>query len=160
MTEIAELLQANRQYMSRHVELDNAKPERRLAIVTCMDARIDALSVLGLKLGDAHVLRNAGARVTEDVLRSLALSIHAFDVDTVVVMQHTRCGLAGATNDELQSLTGSNLDFLAIRDHRSALREDIERISSTAYLGELETLAGFVYDVSTGGLDEVVNWER
>ena len=76
-----------------------------------MDARIDVFAVLGLHLGEAHVIRNAGGRVTDDVLRSLALSCHVLGVDTVVVMQHTKCGLAGVTDAELRELTGAELGF-------------------------------------------------
>ena len=160
MTEIADLVEANRAYMSGHVGVENAKPARRLAIVTCMDVRIDVLPALGLKLGDAHVLRNAGGRVTVDVLRSLAVSSHVLGVDTVVVMQHTRCGMAGVANDELQTRTGSDLDFLTIDDHHTSVRDDIGKLSTTDYLGEIKRLVGFVYDVTTGGIDEVVRWER
>ena len=160
MTEIDHIVEANQQYAVRHAGVEDPKPARRLAVLTCMDVRIDVLPVLGLKPGDAHVIRNAGARVTEDVLRSLALSSHVLGVDTVVVMQHTRCGLTGVTNDELQTLTGSNLDFLAIDDHRTSVRDDIKKLATTDYLGEIETLVGFVYDVTTGSIEEVVRWQR
>ena len=83
------------------------RPGRHLAVVTCMDARIDVFAVLGLHLGEAHVIRNAGGRVTDDVLRSLALSSGVLGVDTAVVMQHTKCGLAGVTDAELRALTGA-----------------------------------------------------
>ena len=91
-----------------------------------MDARIDVFAILGLHLGEAHVIRNAGGRVTDDVLRSLALSTHVLGVDTVIVMQHTSCGLAGVTDDELKALTGADLGFFPIDDHAAALREDID----------------------------------
>src|SRR3712207_2378425 len=93
--EIARLIEANQAYATARERVADPKPSRRLAVVTCMDARIDVFAALGLHLGEAHVIRNAGGRVTEDVLRSLALSTHVLGVDTVVVMQHTRCGLAG-----------------------------------------------------------------
>ena len=95
MSEIRRLLDANRDYVDDHLGIADAEPRRHLAIVTCMDARIDVFAALGLDLGDAHVIRNAGGRVTEDVLRSLALSSHTMGVTSVVVVQHTRCGLAG-----------------------------------------------------------------
>ena len=125
-----------------------------------MDARIDVFAALGLHLGEAHVIRNAGGRVTEDVLRSLALSIHVLGVDTVVVMQHTKCGVAGVTDEELRAITGADLDFFAIDDHAVALRDDIDLLTSTPYLGPLRLVAGFVYDVETGELDDVVRWQR
>src|SRR5688500_8117141 len=95
-----------------------------------MDARIDVFAILGLHLGEAHVIRNAGGRVTDDVLRSLALSVHVLGVDTVVVMQHTGCGLAGATDEELRRRTGAHLGFYPIDDRTAALREDAELLSS------------------------------
>jgi carbonic anhydrase len=117
-------------------------------------------AALGLHLGEAHVIRNAGGRVTPDVLRSLALSCHVLGVETVVVMQHTRCGLAGVTDAELRELTGSDLGFLPIDDHAAALREDVDRLASTPYLSPLRVVAGFVFDVERGDVDDVVRWER
>src|SRR5215212_7655317 len=105
MTQIARLLDANDAYAAARANVADARPSRRLAIVTCMDARIDVFAVLGLHLGEAHVIRNAGGRITSDVLRSLALSSHVLGVDTVVVMQHTKCGLAGVADDELRERT-------------------------------------------------------
>ena len=125
-----------------------------------MDARIDVFAALGLHLGEAHVIRNAGGRVTDDVLRSLALSSHVLGVDTVVVMQHTKCGLAGVTDQELRRQTGADFGFFPIDDHTAALREDIELLISKPYLAPLELIAGFVYDVESGEIDDVVRWER
>ena len=160
MTEIARLLAANRAYAAAHEPVTGARPSRRLAVLTCMDARIDVFAVLGLQLGEAHLLRNAGGRVTVDVLRSLALSTHVLGVDTVVVMQHTGCGLAGVTDDELRSVTGADLGFFPIDNHAAALREDVELLAATPYLAPLRVIAGFVYDVSSGGLDGVISVER
>lgn len=160
MTRIAELLAANAAYVPDHPAPASARPARRLAIVTCMDARIDVFAALGLQLGDAHVIRNAGGRVTDDVLRSLALSSHVLGVDTVVVMQHTQCGLAGVTDAELQTMTGSELGFLPIDDHAAALREDIAIVAGQPYLSPIRDIGGFVFDVETGHLDDVVRWER
>jgi len=160
MTEITELLAANRAYASARANVRDPRPGRRLAVVTCMDARIDVFAVLGLHLGEAHVIRNAGGRITDDVLRSLALSTAVLGVDTAVVMQHTECGLAGVTDEELRRLTGSDLGFLPIDDHAAALREDIEVLAATPYLHSLRAIAGFVYDVETGQLDDVARWER
>src|SRR4051812_36397629 len=124
MIQIDRLLDANHAYAAARANVADARPGRHLAVVTCMDARIDVFAVLGLHLGEAHVIRNAGGRVTDDVLRSLALSAHVLGVDTVVVMQHTKCGLAGVTDDELRKLTGADLGFFPIDDHAAALRED------------------------------------
>ena len=141
-------------------QISDPRPGRHLAIVTCMDARIDVFAVLGLQLGDAHVLRNAGGRVTDDVLRSLALSTHVLGVNRVIVMQHTRCGLAGVTDEELRERTGADLGFFPIDDHAAALREDIELLASTPYLHPLTVIEGSVYDIETGEVDDVVRWER
>src|ERR1700712_4108952 len=111
MTPIAGLLAANESYAAARANVADPRPGRRLAVVTCMDARIDVFAVLGLPRGEAHVIRNAGGRVTDDVLRSLALSSHVLGVENVVVMQHTKCGLAGVTDEELQARTGAQLGF-------------------------------------------------
>jgi carbonic anhydrase len=160
MTEIAGLLAANRGYAAARANVHDARPSRHLAVVTCMDARIDVFAVLGLHLGEAHVIRNAGGRVTDDVLRSLALSSHVLGVDTVVVMQHTECGLAGVTDDELRSRTGADLGFFPIDDHAAALKEDVELLAGTPFLAPLRVVAGLVYDVGTGEIEDVVRWER
>ena len=160
MTQIAELLSANRGYAAARANVADPRPSRRLAVVTCMDARIDVFAVLGLHLGEAHVIRNAGGRVTDDVLRSLALSSGVLGVDTVVVMQHTGCGLAGVSDAELRALTGADLGFFPIDDHSEALREDVELLARAPYLSRLALIAGLVYDVQSGELDDVIRWER
>ncbi len=155
-----DVLAANADYAAARASVADAHPGRRLAIVTCMDARIDVFAVLGLHLGEAVVIRNAGGRVTDDVLRSLALSTHVLGVDTVVVMHHTKCGLAGVTDEELQKLTGADLGFFPIDDHAAVLREDITLLTTRAYLEPLKNIAGFVYDVERGEIDDVVRWNR
>src|SRR4051795_12813774 len=154
MTEIVRMLEANAAYVPRQQPVPGAEPSRRVAVLTCMDARIDVFAALGLALGEAHVLRNAGARVTEDVLRSLALSSHALGVDTVVVMQHTRCGLHGVDGVELRATTGADIDFLAIEDHDTSLRADIDVLRAKPYLDPIRRIVGLVYDVETGAASE------
>src|SRR5580765_8812674 len=160
MTQIARLLAGNEAYAAARANVADAKPNLRLAVITCMDARIDVFAALGLHLGEAHVIRNAGGRVTDDVLRSLALSSHVLGVDTVVVMQHTKCGLAGVTDEELRARTGADLGFYPIDDHAAALKEDVDLLSVTPYLTPLRRIAGLVFDVETGLIDDVVRWER
>jgi carbonic anhydrase len=157
--EVDRLLAANEGYAAARANVADARPSRHLAVLTCMDARIDVFAVLGLHLGEAHVLRNAGGRVTDDVLRSLALSSHVLGVVTVVVVQHTRCGLAGVTDEELRTRTGADLGFFPIDDHRAALREDVGILAATPFLAPVRRIAGLVYDVETGLLDDVVRWE-
>jgi carbonic anhydrase len=160
MTQIARILEANQAYADARANVSNPQPGRHLAVVTCMDARIDVFATLGLHLGEAHVIRNAGGRVTDDVLRSLALSSHIFGVDTVVVMQHTGCGLVGVTDDELRGLTGADFGFFPIDDHAAVLREDVELLSTRPFLDRVRVIAGFVYDVEQGRVQDVVRWER
>ena len=160
MTQIVRLLAANRDYAAARANVADSRPGRRLAVVTCMDARIDVFAALGLHLGEAHVIRNAGGRVTDDVLRSLTLSCHVLGVDTVVIMQHTQCGLAGVTDEELRTLTGADFGFFPIDDHTTALREDIALLTTKPYLEPLTLIAGFVYDVESGEIDDLVHWER
>jgi carbonic anhydrase len=160
VNQIARLLDANAGYAAARANMGNPRPGRRLAVVTCMDPRIDVFAVLGLHLGEAVVIRNAGGRVTDDVLRSLALATHVLGVDTVVVMQHTKCGLAGVTDEELRRRTGADFGFFPIDDHAAALREDVALLSASAVLTPLSVIAGFVYDVEDGDLADLVRWER
>src|SRR5215210_8698364 len=134
MTQISRLIDANHAYAAARANVADPRPSRHLAVVTCMDARIDVFAALGLHLGEAHVIRNAGGRVTDDVLRSLALSTHILGVHTVVVMQHTQCGLAGVTDEQLRAFTGADLGFFPIDDHAAALREDIQLLAAKPYL--------------------------
>ncbi|MCU1392419.1 MAG: putative carbonic anhydrase [Ilumatobacteraceae bacterium] len=157
---IERLIAANHAYAEARSKITEARPSQSLAVVTCMDARIDVFAALGLHLGEAHVLRNAGGRITDDVLRSLALSTHVLGVDTVVVMQHTKCGLAGVTDEELRAFTGADLGFFPIDDHMAALQEDIDTLTTTPYLKPLRLISGFVFDVETGELAELIRWER
>lgn len=159
MDRVKRLLEANEGYAAARAKITSSQPSRHLAVVTCMDARIDVFAALGLNLGESHVIRNAGGRVTDDVLRSLAISCNLLDVTSVVVMQHTKCGLAGVTDAELQERTGAEFDFLPILDHAHALREDVELLASKPYLAPLKVIAGFVFNVETGVIDDVVRWE-
>ena len=161
MTEVDQLLAGNEGYVfAARARPDNAEPRRRLAVLTCMDTRVDPLAALGLGLGEAHVLRNAGGRVTDDVLRSLALSVHVLGVRTVVVMQHTRCGLAHVTNDDLRRRTGASLDFYPIADHTAALRDDVNKLAASEVLEPIGEVAGMLYDIQTGEVEALVSWRR
>lgn len=160
MTQIDSLIAANERYAAARANVAAASPSRNLAVVTCMDARIDPFAVLGLQLGETHVIRNAGGRVTDDVLRSLALSTQVLGVDTVVVMQHTRCGLAGKTDAELQEATGAGFAFFPIADHATTLHEDVDLLTKQQFLSPVKAIAGFLYDVESGGVEDVLRWER
>jgi carbonic anhydrase len=142
------------------IDGDGRRPRRGTAVLSCMDVRIDVLASLGLRPGDAHVLRNAGGRVTDDVLRSLVLSSQLFEVDTVIVMQHTDCGLSGVTDDELRARTGVDMSFLPIDEDRASLHDDVEGLASSPSLPNVGCVVGVLLDVHTGAVTEVVRRER
>ncbi|HXF97526.1 MAG TPA: carbonic anhydrase [Gaiellaceae bacterium] len=135
------------------------EPARGVAVLTCMDARIEPLRALGLEVGDAAVLRNAGAVVTEDVMRSLAVASALLGVRGLLVVGHTRCGLEGLEREELAARLGAAgraLDPLAFADVTESVRAGVARVRSSPLLaGRLEA-AGFVYEVETGRLRHVV----
>jgi carbonic anhydrase len=135
-------------------------PARHLCVITCMDARIDPLAALGLELGDATVLRNGGGRVTDDVLRSLAVAVHKLEVEKAVVMQHTGCGVSGVTDEDLRTLTGADLSFFPIDDHEAALRADIELLAAKPYLERLMEIEGLLYETATGQVQNLLRWQR
>jgi len=134
-----------------------APPARNLAVVTCMDARIDPLAILGLEAGDAHVMRNAGARVTSDVLRSLVKSVNQLGVRRIVVMHHTDCGAAkielSALRQAVTDATGndpSDVEFHLIGDPDEALAEDLAAVRDHPYLPSGLPVIALRYDVATG----------
>jgi carbonic anhydrase len=141
-------------------EATNPQPKQQLAVLTCMDARIDVFSVLGLEVGDAYVLRNAGGRVTNDVLRSLTLASHVLGVSRVIVMQHTRCGLLGVTDEQLRARTGADLPFLTISDQTESVRGDVAQLAQVDYLSPILQIEGAIYDLDRETVDTVVRWER
>lgn len=132
-------------------------------MVTCMDARIDPLAVLGLPLGGAQVIRNAGGRVSDDALRSLILSTSAFSIERIVVMHHTRCAAGSVTNEQmaerLSTRSGEevSIDFLPIADPHESLRDDVERVRSCRYLPAGITVTGVILDLDSGRVAEVVS---
>ncbi len=135
----------------------SALPQSRLVIVTCMDTRINPLAIFGLDIGEAHVLRNAGARITPDVIRSLIKSINQLEVERIAVMHHTDCGAAKIRLDALRTAvtaaTGNDpedVEFHLIDEPGAALAEDIELVRSCPYLPVGTAVAGLVYDVHTG----------
>lgn len=136
---------------------------RRLAVVTCMDSRISPLAMLGLAPGDAKILRNAGARVTDDVLRTLVLAVHLLDVDRVMVVAHTDCRMASVTDVEVhQAIEQSagidtrSLDFRTISDQRATLGADVQKIRSSPYLPAGMPVVGGIYDVRSGRIEVAV----
>ena len=145
-------------YDRRHLDV---RPSLRLAIVTCMDSRLDVFAALGLKDGQAHILRNAGGVITDDVIRSLAISQRLLGTEEVMLIHHTDCGLELITDDgfraELQQATGMAPSF-AIETFTDAVvdvRQSIARLRHSPFLLHRDRVRGLVYDVDTGVLQEV-----
>lgn len=161
---IDEVLQAHRAY-ARAFKLGglSAPPRRRLAVLACMDARITVEAVLGLQSGDAHVIRNAGGVVTDDVLRSLIISHHLLGTREIMIIEHTDCGMLTFRDDDLRARlereTGAAAEtparFHAFRDLEENLREQIARVRAHPWIPDDVPVRGFVYDVRTGELREV-----
>lgn len=131
------------------------RPRRGVVVLTCKDARIEPLSLLGLELGDAHVIRNAGGIATEDVLRSLAVSHHLLGTREVRVIGHTDCGMTTFTNADLRERIGpaaAGVDFLAFTDVDERVRESVRAIRESPLLPGSFAAGGYVYEVETGRL--------
>lgn len=162
MTTIDELLANNRGYADglepRHIDLH---PARRLAIVTCMDSRLDVFAALGLVHGEAHILRNAGGVITDDVIRSLAISQRKLGTREVMLIHHTDCGMQKLTDDgfraELQAATGVAPAFAieSFIDADADVRQSILRVRRSEFIPHRDIVRGFVYDVDTHRLHEV-----
>ena len=159
-----DLLAANETYAARFTATGlPGKAARGLAVVTCMDSRIEPLQMLGLSTGDAKILRNAGARVTDDVLRTLVLAVHLLGVDRVMVVAHTQCRMATVTDDEVHAairegagIDTRSLEFRTMDDQEATLAADVQRIRSSPYLPAGLPVVGCRYDVATGRVEVVV----
>ena len=138
-----------------------AAPARRLAVVACMDARLDTLRILGLSPGEAHVIRNAGGVITDDVIRSLCLSQRLLGTREVVLVHHTECGLQQLDEDrfmarlEAEAGVRPSWSLEAFADPHDDVVESIRRLRATPFLPRKDHIAGFVYDVADGKLHEV-----
>ena len=162
MDVIDELLENNRAFAdslpAKHLDV---RPSRRLAIVTCMDSRLDVFAALGLNDGEAHVLRNAGGVITDDVIRSLAVSQRRLGTREVMLIHHTDCGMQKITDDgfraELQEDTGVAPAFAieSFGDVDADVSQSILRVRRSPFLPHRDQVRGFVYDVDTHGLREV-----
>lgn len=161
--EFADVLTANAQYSASFVDSGlSGYAARGLAIVTCMDSRILPLEVVGMTVGDVKIIRNAGARVTDDVLRTLVLATYLLGVHRVLVMPHTNCRMAGgeeaAIHEAIRTEHGvdtRSMEFRTVRDQRSALITDVQRLRSFPLLAPGTVVGGAVYDVTTGRLDPI-----
>lgn len=154
------VLTANEEYREGgfHAASRTPRPARSLVILTCMDARLDLFRSLGLRVGDAHILRNAGGRVSADAIRSLIVSAHLLGTREVGVIHHTSCGLEGLTNDDIARKTGvADIDFLAFPDLERSVQTDVEAIRTCNALPPDFAAWGAVYDVDTGEIRVVVD---
>jgi len=159
----ADLISANSEYINDFKYSDlTGRAGKGLAIVTCMDSRINPLSVVGMRSGDAKILRNAGARVTEDVLRTLVLATYLLGVDRILVMPHTDCAMASRSEAEIHELIDTkfnidtrSLEFKTTNDQIGALKTDVTRVRSYPLLRDGVQVGGAVYDVKTGTISPV-----
>jgi carbonic anhydrase len=155
-----DVLAANLRYQAEfHDSGVTGKAAKGLAVLTCIDSRIDPLAILGLRPGDAKIIRNAGARVTEDSLRSLILAANLLDVTRVCLVQHTECAMVGSTDEEVRERIGKLRGVdpgdwapLASLDQSATLRADIQRIAGCPLLPPDLEVGGFVFDVHSGAL--------
>jgi carbonic anhydrase len=156
----ADVLAANSLYTQtfEHTDL-TGRAARGLAIVTCMDSRISPLDIVGMQPGDVKILRNAGARVTDDVLRTLVLATWLLNVNRILVMPHTDCKMASATEAEMHEaimdqsgIDTRGIEIRTVKDQVAALATDIQRIRSFPLLPAELTVAGAIYDVNNGTL--------
>jgi carbonic anhydrase len=162
MTTIDDLLSNNRSFADslaeRHLDV---RPSRQLAIVTCMDSRLDVFAALGLGDGEAHVMRNAGGVITDDVIRSLAVSQRKLGTREVMLIHHTDCGLEKISDDgfrdELREATGVAPAFAieSFKDVDADVRQSVLRVRRSTFVPHRDSVRGFVYDVDTHRLREV-----
>lgn len=157
-----ELLARNRAYAAAYSADLPLPPRFKLAVVACMDARLDTFAMLGLDIGDAHVMRNAGGVITDDMIRSLCISQRMLGTREIILVHHTDCGVLTFTDDELrnQLLDETGLKPMwspeSFRDLDADLRQSMERIRRSSFLVDTSQVRGFVFDVHTGDLREVI----
>jgi carbonic anhydrase len=158
-----DLTDANAEYIKtfQYSELTGVA-QRGVAIVTCMDSRINPLSVVGMRSGDAKILRNAGARVTEDVLRTLVLATYLLGVNRILIMPHTECRMAENTEEEIHTqieqkfgVNTSSLEFRTTNNQLDALAKDVNRVRSYPLLNNGVSVGGAIYDVKTGAVTPI-----
>ena len=163
MSYFENFLKANQAYVELHGDLHlSIKPKTKVAIVTCMDSRLHVAPALGLALGDAHILRNAGGRVTEDMIRSLVISQQKMGTREIVVLHHTDCGAQTFNNEDFQEhlkcelgVDVSGQDFLPFQDIDESVREDMKLLRECPLIPDDVIISGAVYDVDTGSMREI-----
>ena len=163
MSYFENFMKANQAYVDLHGTAHlPIKPKTKVAIVTCMDSRLHVAQALGLALGDAHILRNAGGRVTEDMIRSLVISQQQMGTREIVVLHHTDCGAQTFKNEEFAAFLNQELgvdvsgqDFLPFTDVEESVREDVELLRQSPLIPDDVEISGAVYDVATGRMTVV-----
>jgi carbonic anhydrase len=163
MDNFSDLFAANDEFVKSFKSQDLTGEARKgLAIITCMDSRIDPLRIVGMQPGDAKILRNAGARVTEDVLRTLVLATYLLNVNRVLVMPHTDCRMASGTEDEVHAaikersgVDTRGIEIRTVKDQVAALNADLTRIKSFPLLPKELSVTGAIYDVKIGKLNQI-----
>jgi carbonic anhydrase len=157
-----ELLANNAAYAEQFTGPLPLPPAKHIAILACMDARLDVYRVLGLNEGEAHVIRNAGGVVTEDEIRSLAISQRLLGTVEIILIHHTDCGMLTFTDDEFKQAIHEEVGVKppwaaeSFKDLDTDVRQSIERIKRSPYIPVKDSIRGFVFDVATGKLNEVV----
>lgn len=163
MTGFDDLLEAN-DHFAENFALSgfDGIAQAGVAMVTCMDSRIDPLRMIGLQAGDAKILRNPGGRVTDQVLVALVLSVTELNVERVLLVEHTRCAMGSSTEDEMHRKisehTGTDATWLTlgmIPDQRAAVLHDVHKVRSHPLVGDHITVGGFIYDVDSGKLEQL-----
>jgi carbonic anhydrase len=162
MSAIDHLIHANTEYAETFPGPRPKRPRLRLAVVGCMDSRIDTFGALGLNIGEAHILRNAGGLITDDTLRSLAISQRALGTQEIVVLHHTDCGMYGFDDDAFRAElaeTGQapTWDVPGFTDIKAQLRASLAKVRGCPWLPCRDDVRGFVFDVATGRLEEVTD---
>ncbi len=161
MSVIDHLIHSNSVYVKTFPGARPLHPKLRLAVIECMDSRIDTFGALGLEIGDAHIIRNAGGLITPDVLRSLAISQRKLGTREIVVMHHTECGMHGFDDTEFRAqLTEESgvappWDVPGFANPADQVRESLESIRASEWIPYRDNLRGFVFDVATAAISEV-----
>jgi carbonic anhydrase len=161
MSAIDHLLHANARYIETFPGPRPVRPKLRLTVITCMDSRLDLFGALGLEIGDAHLIRNAGGLPTDDALRSLAISQRALGTREVVLIHHTECGMQGFDDVSFRATLAAESgeeppwDVPGFTDVEARMRQSIERVRSCLWIPHREDVRGFIFDIATAAISEV-----
>src|SRR5215467_4317750 len=160
---IQRFIDRNKEFVSKFRHGDKAMPPaQHLAVLTCMDARIHPEQALGFDIGDAHMIRNAGGRASDDAIRSLVISTELLGTNEIAVMHHTDCGMLKFTNDDLRTklsseggVDASGVDFLPFPEVEQSVRDDVATITASPLVADGIEVTGWIYDVKTGTISPV-----